>query len=143
MAGETRILAVDNSSISQRILKEALVTAGYEHIDFAASGLEALMCLGVEGGAAPSIPEPSAILLDIVMPGIDGIETAARIRSDSRYQYTPILMVTSEGNMDTLSQAYMAGANDYVRKPFELYRTDGAPSQCAVSEGRDRPPLRA
>jgi diguanylate cyclase (GGDEF)-like protein len=53
------------------------------------------------------------------MPGIDGIETCARIRADARYQYVPILMVTSESEVDALAQAFVAGANDYVRKPFE------------------------
>jgi diguanylate cyclase (GGDEF)-like protein len=66
-----------------------------------------------------AVPDPDAILLDIVMPGIDGIEACARIRADARYQYVPILMVTSESEVDALAQAFVAGANDYVRKPFD------------------------
>ena len=57
------------------------------------------------------------ILLDIVMPEIDGIEACARIRSDLRYADIPIIMVTSLGDMDSLANAFVAGANDYITKP--------------------------
>lgn len=115
---KTHIFAVDDSAISQRLLKEALLNGGFDNVNFAGSGDEALSMLGVGAGDPPAMGEPDAILLDIMMPGIDGIDTCARIRADARYQHTPILMVTAETEMDSLAQAFVAGANDYVRKPF-------------------------
>jgi phosphoserine phosphatase RsbU/P len=58
------------------------------------------------------------VLLDIMMPEIDGIETCARIRNDPRYADTPIIMVTSLDDMDSLANAFVAGANDYINKPL-------------------------
>jgi phosphoserine phosphatase RsbU/P len=115
---KTHIFVVEDSPIFQQLLEEALRAGSYDNVTFAGSGEEALAILGVAGNDAPTITEPDAILLDIMMPGIDGIDTCARIRADGRYQYTPILMVTAEAEMESLAQAFVAGANDYVRKPF-------------------------
>jgi PleD family two-component response regulator len=57
------------------------------------------------------------VLLDVVMPEVDGIEACARIRSDERYADTPIIMVTSLDDMDGLANAFVAGASDYIIKP--------------------------
>jgi len=57
------------------------------------------------------------VLLDVVMPELDGIETCARIRKDQRYSDIPILMVTSLEDMGSLNGAFVAGATDYVTKP--------------------------
>lgn len=117
---ETHIFAVDDSNIARALMQEVLSAGGYADVHFAASGTDALAKLGIEPlSKAAAVPDPDAILLDVVMPGIDGIETCARIRADSRYQYVPILMVTSESEVDALAQAFVAGANDYVRKPFD------------------------
>jgi PleD family two-component response regulator len=53
-----------------------------------------------------------------MMPEIDGIETCARIRNDARYVDIPIIMVTSLDDMDSLANAFLAGANDYINKPL-------------------------
>ena len=58
------------------------------------------------------------IVLDVVMPETDGIEACARIRSDARYADVPIIMVTAVNAMDSLSSAFVAGATDYITKPF-------------------------
>jgi phosphoserine phosphatase RsbU/P len=52
------------------------------------------------------------VLLDIVMPDIDGIEACAHMRSDPRYADTPIIMVTSVDDVDSLANAFVAGASD-------------------------------
>ena len=57
------------------------------------------------------------VLLDIVMPEMDGVEACARIRNDPRYGDLPIIMVTSLDDMNSLSNAFVAGATDYVTKP--------------------------
>jgi sigma-B regulation protein RsbU (phosphoserine phosphatase) len=62
--------------------------------------------------------QADVILLDLVMPVVDGIEACARIRSDSRYSGIPIIMVTAVNDVDRLTDAFVAGASDYVTKPI-------------------------
>ena len=63
-------------------------------------------------------PQADIILLDVVMPVVDGIEACARIRSDTRYSGVPIIMVTAVDDIDQLTDAFVAGASDYVTKPI-------------------------
>lgn len=108
-----RILAVDDSENARDILRVTLASGGFEDATFAESGAAALALL--QGGARTF----DLILLDVVMPEMDGIETCARLRTDSRYADVPILMISGQADMDTLAQAFVAGANDYVTKPFQ------------------------
>jgi CheY-like chemotaxis protein len=62
---------------------------------------------------------PELVLLDIAMPGMDGVEVATRLREDPRTATTPILMVTSQSDKKSIARAAHAGANDYLAKPFE------------------------
>ncbi len=81
----------------------------------AASGWEALKILDVG-----SMTEPASfdlMLLDIVMPEMDGVEACARVRNDARYADLPIIMVTALDDMDSLANAFVAGATDYITKP--------------------------
>jgi PleD family two-component response regulator len=94
----------------------ALLSAGYSDIVTAESGWQALKLLDV-GRATEQAPAVDLMLLDIVMPEMDGIEACARIRNDQRYADLPILMVTSLDDMDSLSNAFVAGATDYITKP--------------------------
>lgn len=112
-----RILIVDDSQDSGEITEAALLSAGYTDVKMtdSASGAFKLLDIGKPTG------EPSrvdVVLLDIVMPGIDGIEACARIRGDPRYGDLPIIMVTSLQDMDSLGNAFVAGATDYVSKPI-------------------------
>ena len=111
-----RILVIDDSEDGRDVSEAMLVAAGYEHVSTAGSAAEAYRLLGIGEQAA----EPIAIdliLLDIVMPDIDGIEACARIRSDRRYGTVPIIMVTALGDTDSLGNAFVAGATDYITKP--------------------------
>jgi PleD family two-component response regulator len=112
-----RILVVDDSDESREIIEIALMSGGYKDIATAASGWDAIKFLGA-GGKSDDAPAADIILLDIMMPELDGIETCARIRSDPRYIDTPIIMVTSLDDMDALANAFIAGANDYINKPL-------------------------
>lgn len=99
---------------------DALMAGGYKTLHLCHSGSEALAHLGVEPpNQSPELSEPDAILLDVGMSAPDGIETCALIRTDARYRYTPILIVSDENDVATLAQAFIAGGNDYLRKPFE------------------------
>jgi sigma-B regulation protein RsbU (phosphoserine phosphatase) len=112
-----RILIVDDSPDSRDIAEAALISGGYQEIAMAVSGWEAFKLLDIGTGENGPPPVTDIILLDIMMPEIDGIETCARIRNDARYADTPIIMVTSLDDMESLSNAFVAGASDYVTKP--------------------------
>src|SRR5580692_11631018 len=111
-----RILVIDDSEDSRDLTEGALLSAGYTDIVTAASGWEALKLLDV-GGAGGQKSTIDVALLDIVMPEMDGVEACARIRNDERYADLPVIMVTSLADMNSLSNAFVAGATDYVTKP--------------------------
>jgi len=110
-----RILVIDDSEDGRDIAEAMLLSAGYEHVSTAGSAVEAYRFLGI-GGQAEPVPI-DLLLLDIVMSDIDGIEACARIRSDRRYASVPIIMVTALGDTDSLANAFVAGATDYITKP--------------------------
>ncbi len=112
-----RILVVDDAEESREIIEAALLSGGYKDIATAGSGWDAMKLLDI-GGTRERAPSADIVLLDIMMPEIDGIETCARIRNDPRYVDTPIIMITSLDDMDSLSNAFLAGANDYINKPL-------------------------
>jgi sigma-B regulation protein RsbU (phosphoserine phosphatase) len=112
-----RIYVADDSEDARDIMAASLFAGGYTDVIFAESGLELLAGLGIDP-VNFAAPEADLILLDIRMPGPDGIETCARVRADARYQHTPILMITSLDDMETLKNAFVAGANDFINKPF-------------------------
>ena len=105
-----RILVVDDERAVRESLRRALELEGYE-IELAADGREALDRL--EGGA-----QPDALILDVFMPGVDGLEVCRRLRrSGSRL---PVLMLTARDEVQNRVAGLDAGADDYVTKPFAL-----------------------
>jgi len=111
-----RILMVDDSEDARDLAEGALRSAGYNDVVAAGSAWEAIKFLDL-GRTTSEEPCVDIVLLDIVMPEMDGIEACARIRNDARYADIPIIMVTSLDDMDSLSNAFVAGATDYVTKP--------------------------
>jgi PleD family two-component response regulator len=113
-----RLLIADDSEDARDILKATLASGGYNDVIAVQSGAEAVKVLGVgDTKAAPA--DIDIVLMDVVMPVMDGIEACARIRQDARYQDMPIVMVTSLDDMSSLAQAFVGGASDYVVKPFQ------------------------
>ena len=111
-----RILIVDDSEDSRDLEEGTLLSAGYDDVVPVSSGWDALKVLDI-GRNSDERPPFDLVLLDVVMPEMDGVETCARIRNDPRCSDLPIIMVTSCDDMDTLSNAFVAGATDYVTKP--------------------------
>jgi phosphoserine phosphatase RsbU/P len=111
-----RILVVDDQEDARDLTEGALLSAGYTDIVTAESGWDALKMLDV-GCAAEESPGIDIMLLDIVMPEMDGVEACARIRNDERYADLPIIMVTSLDDVNSLANAFVAGATDYITKP--------------------------
>jgi PleD family two-component response regulator len=113
-----RILVVDDSEDWRDLTEAALMAAGYDEVTTAESAADAYGKLGVGRGPANGPALADLVVLDLVMPEIDGIEACARIRSDVRYVDVPVIMVTAANDMDSLSSAFVAGATDYITKPF-------------------------
>lgn len=119
-----RILVVDDSEESSAVTAAFLRIGGFERIEFARSGEEALAMVGIGSSSAPVEDEIGfdLILLDIVMPDMDGIEVCARLRINQASRHVPILMLTASREVETLNQAFVAGADDFVSKPVDEVR---------------------
>jgi len=115
------ILVVDDSSTIRLIIKSILNEAGYKDLLFASSAREAFEMLGIDFQSRAAIQtglKPDLILLDIVLPDLDGIEICRAVKSTEHLQDIPVLMVTGLSETETLKNAFMAGAMDYITKPL-------------------------
>jgi two-component system, OmpR family, response regulator MprA len=105
-----KILVVDDERAVRESLRRALVLQGYE-VELASDGAEALARLAPDG-------QPDAVVLDILMPGIDGLEVCRQIRR--RGNSVPVLMLTARDAVGDRVEGLDAGADDYLVKPFAL-----------------------
>lgn len=112
-----KILIVDDSRDNQLLIKFILTDAGYTDLVIADSALDAFKHLGMDSPASIST-DIDLILLDIVMPEMDGIEACRLIKSFEYLQDTPIIMVTATIQIKDLQMAFAAGAIDYITKPL-------------------------
>lgn len=110
------ILIVDDSKEQRELLSMILKTAGYRSLLFAESADEALKRVGIGTDSRPS-ERIDVILMDLLMPGMDGLEACRRIRSEERLKHLPVIVVTAKTDSPDLVDAYTAGATDYIRKP--------------------------
>jgi two-component system response regulator len=85
----------------------------------ARDGTEALELLGLGQNPSPEPLSPDLILLDLKMPKVSGIEVLERIRSEPRYDSTPVVMLTSSDEPRDLSSCYKFRANSYTTKPVD------------------------
>jgi two-component system response regulator MprA len=106
-----RILVVDDERAVRESLRRALALEGYE-VELAADGEEALQLLDGRG------PQPDAVVLDVLMPRVDGLEVCRRIRGQGSRM--PVLMLTARDQVEDRVAGLDAGADDYVVKPFAL-----------------------
>ena len=105
-----KILVVDDERAVRDSLRRALELEGYE-IELAEDGAQALERLG-------SDPEPDAMVLDVLMPGMDGLEVSRTVRRNG--SRLPILMLTARTQVEDRVEGLDAGADDYLTKPFAL-----------------------
>jgi two-component system response regulator MprA len=105
-----KILVVDDERAVRDSLRRALELEGYD-IELAGDGREALYRL--DGDA-----QPDAVILDVLMPGLDGLEVCRRIRAGG--SAVPVLMLTARDAVENRVEGLDAGADDYVTKPFAL-----------------------
>jgi CheY-like chemotaxis protein len=74
---------------------------------------------GKEGLSKVKSYKPDLILLDVVMPEMDGLEMCRRVKGDPETAKIPVVMVTTKGEADRVEQAYLAGCDDYLTKPID------------------------
>ena len=110
MNTQNRILIVDDSPTNLLVIDAAL--ENYQRLT-AESGEEALRVL------ATAEKLPDLILLDVIMPGLDGFETCRRIKADSRTADIPVIFLTAESDRDHIRKGFDSGGADYVTKPFD------------------------
>ena len=109
MSERERILVVDDEKRNRNVLRAMLKSLGYDS-DTACDGMEAMTKLK-EGY--------DLLLLDVMMPGMDGFEMTRRLREKTRWSDIPIIMVTALASRDDRLRAVEAGANDFITKPID------------------------
>ena len=103
-------IVVDDSRAIRMILGRTLRGLGYE-VREAGNGADALAALGAG-------PRPDLVMADWNMPVMDGLELLRKIRGSAEYAAVPVIMVTTEAEIDQMTLALEAGATEYIMKPF-------------------------
>jgi DNA-binding response OmpR family regulator len=106
---KSRILVVDDEPDLVELVRHHLVR---EHYDVVTAGD------GETGLAEARRKVPDLVVLDLMLPGIDGLEVCRRLRQDPRTEHIPIVMLTAKGEESDVVIGLSQGADDYVRKPF-------------------------
>jgi DNA-binding response OmpR family regulator len=109
-----RILVIEDNSDIAANLGDYLEDRGHT-VDFAADGMTGLHLAVVH--------EFDAIVLDLNLPGMDGLEVCRKLRAEARKQ-TPVLMLTARDSLDNKLAGFDSGADDYLIKPFALQEVD-------------------
>ena len=104
-----RVLVVDDNEVNVKLLIAMLASEHY-FVSTAADGFEALAKIAAE--------KPDIVLLDVMMPGLDGFEACRRIKADPVMADIPVIMVTALSDADDLVRGFEVGADDFVTKPF-------------------------
>lgn len=131
-----KILVIDDDEAVNELVKINLELAGYNVISARN---------GISGFAAAKQEQPDLIILDVMMPDVDGYTVAKRIRENPAIKDTPIIMLTALGMLDNKVKGFDIGVDDYLVKPFEieelkvrvralLKRTDKIPESAATKE---------
>ncbi|HRI15456.1 MAG TPA: sigma-54 dependent transcriptional regulator [Verrucomicrobiota bacterium] len=105
-----RILIVDDVAANRDLLRQTLEPAGCEIL----LALNGEMALRVAAKAQPDV-----ILLDVMMPGMDGFEACRRLKADDATRAIPVLFITAQHEVGSLVEGFRAGGVDYITKPFQ------------------------
>lgn len=111
------ILIVDDNPVNLIIIEKILKSEGYRDCLTASSAYEMYRLLGIDSDE-PTEQPVDLILMDMMMPEIDGLEACRRIQTEERLKDIPIIIVTALGDSNKLAEALDAGAMDYVMKPI-------------------------
>lgn len=106
----SKILVVDDEPLIVEMIEDTLSTEGYA-ISKAYSGEEALTMVESD--------PPDLVLLDLMLPGMDGYEVCRQMQRDARFSHIPVIMLTAKSAVADRVSGYERGADDYITKPFE------------------------
>ncbi|HJU65093.1 MAG TPA: response regulator, partial [Gemmatimonadaceae bacterium] len=104
------VLCVDDNEDMRLMVREVLASAGHD-VNLAPDGLSAL--------ASIQEREPDLLVLDLVMPGMSGIDVCRAVKRNPFTARIPVLMLTAQSDIDSKVQGFEAGADDYLPKPFD------------------------
>ena len=107
---QCRVLVVDDNKLNRVVATTFLEKAGVGRVAQAADGAEALAMVGEFA--------PDLVVLDLMMPGMDGHETLRRLRADPTYRAVPVVVVSALGGIADRTKAFALGATDYIEKPI-------------------------
>src|SRR5437762_12410981 len=107
-----RVIVVDDNAVNRELLIEELSHRGFE-VEAAANGREALGLVEAH--------EFDVVLLDIMMPGVDGLAVLRGIRKRKALAELPVIMTTARDTRADVIEALSLGANDYIAKPIDLH----------------------
>jgi DNA-binding NtrC family response regulator len=110
MADRGRILVVDDNAANVEVLRMRLAAEGHEVLE-ALDGPTALEIVERE--------QPDLVLLDIIMPGMDGYEVCRRIKAGQQADFIPVIMVTAKTETEAVVKGLREGADEYITKPFQ------------------------
>ena len=129
---QIRILAVDDEPDLRSLLRILLKNKGYEVLE-AASGQEAV-------DKVRSEPRIDLVIMDIMMPGLNGIEACAEIR---KFSTVPMLFLTAKSQLSDKAEAYASGGDDYLAKPFSqnelMMKVESLTRRYRVYKGKQEP----
>ena len=107
-----RVLIVDDSPTERHVLNDMLTKAGYEVVA-SDNGEDAIL--------KAKTARPDLILMDVVMPRMNGFDACRRIRSGATTSEIPVIMVTTRGELESVEAAYESGCAEYVIKPIDAH----------------------
>ena len=127
-----RILAVDDEPDLRSLLRILLKNRGYEVLE-AASGTEAVELVRSE-------PRIDLVFMDIMMPGLNGVEACAEIR---KFSTVPMLFLTAKSQLTDKAEAYASGGDDYLAKPFSqnelMMKVESLTRRYRIYKGKEEP----
>ena len=122
-----QILLVDDNTTNLQILHQTLDGRGYRLL-IAKNGESAL--------AITHEVKPSLILLDIMMPGVDGYDICQQLKSDPEFADTPIIFLTGKDRSDDMGRSFRSGGDMFIKKPFSCERLLEIVNIVLVSTGK-------
>jgi DNA-binding response OmpR family regulator len=125
-----RVLVIDDDVVIRRVLMRLLGRPDYE-TRAAGDGESGLAALAEDGSF-------DAVICDLGLPGISGIEVVRRIRSGERHRDLPVIMLTGDGAEETRGEALDCGADLFLTKPFSSHEILGALKQVGAGTRSDR-----
>lgn len=111
-ATEARVLVVDDGAVNRKLLERLLVQEGHT-VATAVNGVEALSLLARDSDAF------DVILLDILMPELDGYSVLTRLKENEATRHVPVIMISAVEDVESVVRCIQAGATDYLTKPFD------------------------